>query len=185
MNLAHHYPLRAVYNKGAPLGHQRNITHVDIFLSDFAGFQEYQIDPGLNRHGEGGAFVLALHLAHLDIWLIEDIVVKLQTKVSGGAFNGKRRLENLLKTLTERWITGEHQLPLKKPFIGRELNINQIGQLHYFGTGGPDFNPVDSLFSVKHAHLPKTAYDKNAPPAYGYTGGVGDRKTGSEIERPY
>ena len=73
MYLTDHNPLGTIYYKGAPVGHERNITDIDILLADLTGLLEDQIDSGFYGHSKGDPFLLALLLSELDRVLVKGV----------------------------------------------------------------------------------------------------------------
>ena len=130
MDLAYDHALGTVDDKGASLGHERNVADVDVLLPDLAGFLEDEVDPCLYRHRVGQPLLLALSLAELDVVLVEHVVAVLENHVAIGTLDREHRLEHFLEALNvERFALLQH-LTLQEALIRGELDIYQVRQIH-------------------------------------------------------
>ena len=131
VDLTDHDPLSAVDDEGPPLGHERDVPHVDLLLTNLAGLQEYQVDLGFDRDREGQPLGLASALRELDVLLVERIAGVLQHHVSVRTLDRKYVAEHFLEPLPLRCLAGAKPLTLQQALIGRDLDVDKVGHGHH------------------------------------------------------
>src|SRR6056297_2451072 len=102
MNLTHHHPLGTIDDKGTPLGHERYIADVNIFLTDLSGLLKDEIYPGLYRNGIRKTFEFALVFVKFYIFLVECVMGILEKHISIWTLDWKNSLKDLFKSLSEK-----------------------------------------------------------------------------------
>ena len=108
--------LGAVYNKGAALGHEREVAHEYLLLLDLLGLKVAQTHADLERRGIRRVTGLALLLGVLGL-LVHGIVDEAQLKITGIVGNGVGIPEHLA------------QAGLQKPLIALFLDLQQVGHV--------------------------------------------------------
>ena len=108
VNLRNNDALGPVNNEGSPLGHDGDIPHVNVFLADFSGLLEDQVDPRFQRQGIGKALLLAVQFREFDVALIQGIIFVLKNHISVWAFNGKGRPQHFFQPLNIRFFAGTY-----------------------------------------------------------------------------
>jgi hypothetical protein len=154
VDLGNHHPFGAVYDKSTPLTHNGDIPHIDILLTDLTGLLEDKIYPGLEGQGVGQTLLLAIMFGKFDIILVQGVILILKNHIAIGTYDGKGRSEYFLKALRIRSFMSAEPLPLKKPFIGTQLNVDEIGKVHYIVDILPDICSFSGCFPFYHLFPP-------------------------------
>ncbi len=155
VNLADHHPLGAVDDKCSALRHERDIAHVNLFLTDFTGIKEHQVNFSFDGVGKTDAFVFALLFGEFEIGFIQRVSAIFEDHILIGAFNRKGRLEYFLQTVTEQRLSLQQALPLQKSLIGEGLDIDQTGNFHNLFKFGSDVRTFNLLVWIhKLSSLP-------------------------------
>ena len=116
MNLGDDNTLGTIDDEGTTIGHQGNISHIYILLTEFSRL-EHQVDTSLERNSIGESLLLALMLAKFYVLLIELIVFVLEGHVTIGTFNGKSGRKYFLESLfLQRFMIVQFFL-LQKTFV--------------------------------------------------------------------
>ena len=142
-NLGDDDAFRTVDDKGAALGHDREIAHEDFLFLDLLRLLVAQTDPHLQRAGIGGVAGLALFLRVLRR-VIHGVVDEAQLQVAGIVRDGIHIPENLF------------QPGIQKPSIRALLNLEQIRHVHDFLCAGKAFAerfPVKNIRRHWHSLL--------------------------------
>ena len=116
-DLADHHALGAVDDKGAAVGHQREISHEDLLLLDLAGLLVVQTYPHL--HGSGIRGVTRLALLHVILgFLVHAVINEAQLQITG--------------IVRDRSHIGKYlpQAGLQEPLVGSLLDLQQVGHRH-------------------------------------------------------
>ncbi len=150
VHLGDDHPLGAVDDKGALVGHERDVAHVDVLLLDvldraragfLVGLEHDQPQLHLQRRGVG-------HVA-LDAFL--DVVLRVLELV-GHVFEHRALVEILdredgLEHRLDALVLAHARtdLALQELFVGGPLNLDQVRHLHRFGNAAEGF--ADALFA--------------------------------------
>jgi hypothetical protein len=137
MQLADNYPLRAVYDKGAFSGHQRNrpeIYFLFLYVSNIgnASFLINIIDdePNRNPNRQFIRHPTVYTLFNTMFYFTKPIRDEFQGSTSSEIFNGKNGLEHRLKTDVFSFL--RKNADLKKSTVGFPLHPDQIRNINYF-----------------------------------------------------
>ena len=115
-NLGDDYALRAVNDKGAPLGHQREIAHEDLLLLDLARLFVQQTDPDLDGLGIRRVALFALFDGVLCL-VLHGVVQEGELQIAGVVGDRRYILEYLLQAF------------FQEPVVGVALDLQQIGHV--------------------------------------------------------
>ena len=124
VNLGDDDALRTVDDKGATVGHNRNVAHVDVFLQNCAGLQKVQIDACFERNSVGQALFLTFLFRKLNIGFVKLIKFILKRHIPVGAFNRERVVEHFLQAFFFQRLFFFELFSLKETFIRRRLNVD-------------------------------------------------------------
>ena len=108
--------LRAVDDKGAAVGHYREISHEDLLLLDFVCLGIAQANPHLDGLGVGSVPLLAFLDGILGL-VFHGIIQEAQLQFTGEIGNGAHVLEDFLQAL------------FQEPLIGILLDLQHVGDL--------------------------------------------------------
>ena len=135
VHLADDHALGAVDDKGAVLGHQGHVAHVDILLLDIehgAGFgfgihlEHDQAQRHLHGGGIGDAALAAL--GHIILGVFQLVVDEVQLAGAGKVADREHRTQGLFQAgnIADRRVGAQELL------IALALHLDEVGHLHHF-----------------------------------------------------
>ena len=161
VHLGYDYPRGAIDNKGAALGHERHIAHVDVLFLDVAdgaraGFLVHIPDHEAQSHLEKRSVGDAALFAFLDVVfrIFKVVFDEFQLGAIGKIPDREYRLEHRLQAAVGAVIGGH--IPLQELFVGLTLNLDQVRHRRHFVNASE--TPANSLPACKrqcHSLLPR------------------------------
>ena len=144
-DLRDHHPFGAVDDKGASVGHHREIAHEDFLLLDLTGLLVPQAHAHFDGGGIGGIPLFAFFHRILGLFF-HGIIQEGQLQVAGVVGDGAHIPEHL------------PQAGIQEPLIGLLLHLDEVGHLEHF-PGPRKANPLlfaalDPAVLFPVVHLP-------------------------------
>ena len=153
-------PFRTVDDKGAALGHQREIAHEDFLLVDLAGLLIEK--PGPDVKGCVIGYVPDLAFGHrIFRGLVQPVIDKIQNEISGVVRDGGNIAEYFLQPL------------LQEPFVRIDLHLDQVRHIQHFSDTRkahssvlPELHRLDIHHRLNHSiHLFRERKAQAPPPS--------------------
>ena len=156
-------PLGTIDDKGALVGHERNIAHVDVLLLDILDRTRAGFFLDL-EHDQAKLDLQRCRIGHVALDALFDVVLGLLELVGDvlehGAlieiFDREHRLEDGLDPLTD--AVRDASLALQELFVRGTLNLNEVRHLHGFGDAAERLtDPLTAGEGLRHRCFPVAA----------------------------
>ena len=136
VQLAHHYPLGAIDDEGAVLGHQRQGAEIDLLLLDVPDgldfgvrtqIMDHQAHPYLYGHFKSHAPLLAF--VDVVLGISQSVLDELQRAHAAKIPDGEDALEHSLEAVDR--ARSRFHVFLQEAMIGLFLHLNEIRNVHH------------------------------------------------------
>ena len=153
MDLGYDDPFGTVYDEGASICHEGNVTEEDLLLDEFSVL-EFKVDSGFYRYTVASALLLALGFSELHVVEVQCVAVVIESHVTIGAGDRESVPENMLKTCSRiRLKAFPDPVQLQEPLITVKLHTNEVGKFTDFLEIGTDVCSFNDLAFGNH-HVP-------------------------------